>query len=120
MVLKQKERIHVREKEEFSKALKFLNKQACISSISIWEIGIKIKKGKLDIKMSLNEYVKKIKKISNFEIVPINENIWIESLKLEWQHNDPADRVIVATAKLREIPIFTKDRIISDFYPDLV
>ena len=37
---------------------------------------------------------------------------------MDWAHSDPADRTIVATAKLRDIPILTKDDIIRNFYPD--
>jgi len=34
---------------------------ASISSISIWEIGIKIRKNKLDIGLTLEEYVRRLK-----------------------------------------------------------
>ncbi|HHS13387.1 MAG TPA: hypothetical protein ENN03_06420 [bacterium] len=40
-----------------------------------------------------------------------------ENLRLEWSPTDPADRTIVATARLRGLPILTKDRIVRDFYP---
>jgi PIN domain nuclease of toxin-antitoxin system len=34
---------------------------AIISSISIWELGIKLKRGKLEINISLEEYVSRLK-----------------------------------------------------------
>jgi len=91
-----------------------------VSAISIWEIGIKIKKGKLDIGLDIKEYVFRLNIVENFGIVPVDETIWVENILLEWDHRDPADRTIVATAKLKGIPIVTKDQIIRDFYPDTI
>ena len=74
---------------------------AFISAISIWEIGIKIKKGKLDIGMDLREYLNRLNLLDVLKIIPVDENIWVENIFLEWDHRDPADRTIVATAKLK-------------------
>ncbi len=93
---------------------------ACISAISIWEIGIKTKKGKLDIGLDIKEYVSRLNTVENFGIVPVDETIWIENVLLEWHHRDPADRTIVATARLKGIPVLTKDHIIRDFYSDTI
>lgn len=40
---------------------------------------------------------------------------WLKSLELEWEHRDPADRVIVATALLRGTPLVTADDQIQRF-----
>jgi PIN domain nuclease of toxin-antitoxin system len=95
-------------------------KGGVISSISIWEIGIKIKRGKINIGISLEEYVSRLKRLTRFEIVPVDEDIWISSINLGWFHKDPADRVIVATATQRDIPIVSKDTIIKDFYSKVI
>jgi len=89
---------------------------AFISSISIWEIGIKIKNNKIDIGMSISEYLEKIKLMNLIDIIPVDEKIWVESLMLEWSNRDPADRVIVATAKLNNLTILSKDSVIRQFY----
>ena len=91
-----------------------------ISSISIWEIGIKVKKGKLEIGIPLADFVDRLRKTGVVEVVPVDEIIWLENLALPWTHADPADRTIVATAKLRGLPLLTCDRLISDFYPQTV
>jgi PIN domain nuclease of toxin-antitoxin system len=90
--------------------------RAAVSSISFWEIGIKIKREKLDIGMTLESYLEKIHAFNGLEIIPVDEFIWMENIKLEWDHRDPADRTIVATAKLRELPILTKDMNIRNYY----
>jgi PIN domain nuclease of toxin-antitoxin system len=88
---------------------------ASISSISIWEIGIKIKKGKLDIGISIEEFTRRLKKLGYIRIVPVDRAIWIRNLALEWDHSAPADRTIVATAQIDDLPILTKDEAIRRF-----
>ncbi len=93
---------------------------AALSAMSIWEIGIKIKKRKLDLKLSIEDYVSRLNNIRGLEIIPVNEAIWIYSLKLDWMHEDPVDRTIVATATLMNLPIVTCDSLISAFYPQII
>jgi PIN domain nuclease of toxin-antitoxin system len=93
---------------------------AAISSISLWEIGIKIKKGTLDINDSLRGFVARLKSLGVVEIVPIDERIWLANLELQWEHRDPADRTIVATAQLQDLPLVTKDPLIAGFYPKVI
>jgi PIN domain nuclease of toxin-antitoxin system len=45
----------------------------------------------------------------NIEQVPVDTDLWLESLDLDWGHRDPADRLIVALAKQRDLPILTLD-----------
>lgn len=87
-----------------------------ISSISIWEIGIKAQKGKLELPLTLADYVAALQKIERFEIFPVDTAVWLENLALDWAHRDPADRTIVATARLFNCPLVTSDIAIRDFY----
>jgi len=103
-----------------SRCLEIVNTGSFISSISIWEIGIKIKNGSLDIGLSIEDYAQKIKEMNCVEIIPIDEKIWIDSIKLNWKHRDPADRVIVATALLKAVPIITKDEKIAKFFKNTI
>lgn len=106
--------------EPASKACKRMERQGgWISSISIWEIGIKSKKGKLDIGVPLGDFVARIKR-TRLEILPVDESIWMENLALVWPHSDPCDRTIVATAKLRGLPLITADQTIRSFYSNVI
>lgn len=106
---------------EAEKACNTIDKSgAFISSISIWELGLKIKNGKIDIGIPITSFVHRLKMLGTIEILAIDEDIWIESLALEWEHRDPADRVIVATAKLNNLPIITSDSIIRSFYSNSI
>ena len=86
-----------------------------LSSISIWELGIKINKGKLEIGLSIEEFVQLLRKTGVLEIVPVDEKIWMKNLSLKWSHKDPADRTLVATALLNQVPILTKDKVIHRY-----
>ncbi len=89
-------------------------------SICIWEIAIKIKNKKLDLGVDLNEYVATLKKSDVVSIVPIDENIWLKSVSLDWTHRDPVDRVVVALAKIDRAAIITSDRRIMSFYSQVI
>lgn len=88
-----------------------------ISSISIWEVGLKHKKGKLELPFSFQNYVDNVYRISNFEFHAVDVPMWMRNIELEWDHPDPADRTIVATAQLHDCALITSDRNILDFYP---
>ena len=87
-----------------------------LSSISIWEIGIKAKRGLLDLGTTLEDFVARLKSTGSIEIVPVSEAIWMRNVALPWEHRDPTDRTIVATALERRAAIVTPDREIQRFY----
>ena len=89
---------------------------AMVSSISLWELGIKVKKGKIDIGMEYGRYFDLVTEIEGLVIVPVTERIWRENLDLPWEHSDPADRTIVATARLYDDLLLTADLAIRGFY----
>jgi PIN domain nuclease of toxin-antitoxin system len=86
-----------------------------LSSTSIWELGIKIKKGKLEIRLSIEEFVQLLRKTGVLEIVPIDEKIWMKNLSLKWSHKNPVGRTLVATTLLNQLPVLTKDEVIHRY-----
>ena len=87
-----------------------------VSSISIWEIGIKAARGRLSIPLSVREYAERLERIARVEVLPVDTETWLVGLDLSWDHRDPADRTIVATAALNECPLVTSDRAMRNFY----
>jgi PIN domain nuclease of toxin-antitoxin system len=85
------------------------------SAISIWELGIKLKRRKLELPLSIDELVRRIERGHVVELLPVDASLWLRSLALPWEHQDPADRVIVATALSRNLPLLTKDETIRSF-----
>lgn len=87
-----------------------------LSSISVWEIGIKVARGKLNLPLSVAELVRRLKLVDNARIIAVDEGIWMRNLELPWEHRDPADRTIVATAMVHDCGLVTSDRRIRAFY----
>jgi PIN domain nuclease of toxin-antitoxin system len=85
------------------------------SAISIWELGIKVQRGKLDLGISIEELVRRVDKTAVVQLRPVDAPTWLRSLQLPWDHRDPADRVIVATALLLRVPLLTADAQIHRF-----
>ena len=99
-----------------------MDKDKCglVSSISLWEVAVKTKNKKLDLGVALDTYLAALKRSDVVQIVLVNENTWIESVRLEWSHRDPADRVIVALAQSYQASLMTSDEKIRNFYSDVV
>jgi PIN domain nuclease of toxin-antitoxin system len=93
-----------------------LERSALVSAVSFWEIGVKIKKGKLEIGTSLRQYLDRVRSLGTLTIVPVDEQIWLSSVELDWQHPDPADRIIVSTARIHQASIVTSDTIIRKYH----
>lgn len=85
------------------------------SSISIWELGIKVKRGKLELPLAVEELAQRVERSGIVQLVPVDTSVWLRSLSLAWEHPDPVDRVIVATALMRGVPLLTKDAIIRQW-----
>ncbi len=85
------------------------------SAISIWELGVKVQQGKLDLGISIEEFASRIERSTIVDLLPVDTATWLRSLELAWSHRDPADRVIVATALLRGVPLLTADETIRQF-----
>lgn len=92
----------------------FENEAGLVSAISVWELGIKIKRGKLDIGMPIETYADRLARLKDLEILPVTTAIWLKNLELNWDHRDPADRTIVATALIHDAALLTRDTVIRD------
>ena len=87
-----------------------------ISAVSIWELGQKIKSGDLRLPLRLSDYLERLKTVENLEITPVDAEHWMRSLILNWDNEDIADRLIVATSMLRSCTLVSADPVIRDFY----
>lgn len=85
------------------------------SAISIWELAVKVKRGKLELPITITDLASRIERGGVVQLLPVDTTTWLRSIDLPWTHSDPADRVIVATALLRGVPLVTKDAAIHAF-----
>ena len=96
------------------------SKNSITSAMAIWEIAIKVKNQKLDLGVPLSKYVKRVQQSDVVNIIPVEDDLLVESVNLEWSHRDPVDRIMVALANHYDAPIITRDRKIRDFYANVV
>lgn len=68
------------------------------SSLSIWELAIKVRRGGLVLPLSVREFAARLNEVRSVEIVSVDELLWLENVDLDWEHHDPADRIVVALA----------------------
>jgi PIN domain nuclease of toxin-antitoxin system len=81
-----------------------------ISSISSWELHLLVKKGRLNLGMTPREWIQRSDKLPFVQFAPVDNAVVEDAVNLPGKfHPDPADRFIVATARLRGVPVVTKD-----------
>ena len=85
-----------------------------ISSISLWEIAIKMSLGKLNLKLTL-DYLLEITKDRDFTILQIEDKFLKGLSILPFIHKDPFDRLLIATALAENLTIITIDENIQKY-----
>lgn len=79
--------------------------------ISLWEIAMLVKKGRLSLGVSYQEFIRLVLLSKNYQLQGITPEIAELSTQLsEYINNDPADRIIAATSLVMGIPLVTADR----------
>ncbi|MFC1616810.1 type II toxin-antitoxin system VapC family toxin [Candidatus Margulisiibacteriota bacterium] len=87
-----------------------------ISAISIWEFCKLLEKKRLVISCDPEEWIHKALEIPKLRFVNITPLISYKSTSLPRPfHEDPADQIIVATAREENATIITKDKLISEY-----
>ncbi len=84
------------------------------SPISIWEILLLAEKGRVVIKADHEKSIRKMFKKLPFREAVINQEVAIQSRKINLPHQDPADRFLAATAIVYDLTLVTADRRLID------
>ena len=87
-----------------------------ISVISIWELGMLEKRGRVALPNTIARWVDEALGKSGVSLAELTPEIAIESMHLPGDlHGDPADRLIVATARVLGASLLTKDRRLLEY-----
>jgi PIN domain nuclease of toxin-antitoxin system len=82
-----------------------------ICDISLWEVAVLLELGRWNLAVPFEAWLKGACHPRTVEILPLTKEIAAEIARLPTTfHRDPADRIIVSTARARDIPLFTRDR----------
>lgn len=91
------------------------NNAIIISDISLWEIAMLIRKGRLEIDISAARFLQIFLQSRNVVVKAITPEIAELSVNLGAEvGNDPADRIIAATAVLNNARLVTADQRLID------
>jgi PIN domain nuclease of toxin-antitoxin system len=81
-----------------------------ISAISLWEIAKLVENGKLELPVSLEKWFTQALSYPGVQIIELTPAIATESTRLPGEfHKDPADQIIVATARIMKCKLVTSD-----------
>ena len=81
-----------------------------VSSISVWEVAQLVERGRLEITMPVDDWVARSEALPFLQFVPVDNRIALGSTRLPGSfHADPADRIIVSTARSLGATLVTRD-----------
>jgi PIN domain nuclease of toxin-antitoxin system len=87
-----------------------------VSAISLWEIAKAVEHGKLSFPISVEDWLTNALAYPGIQLLPLTPIIAVESTKLPDNfHKDPADQIIVATARVFNCPLITHDTKILNY-----
>jgi PIN domain nuclease of toxin-antitoxin system len=81
-----------------------------VSAISVWEVAMLQAKGRIRLAKDCLAWVGEALAAPGTSLVPLTPEIAVESSRLPGTfHGDPADRILVATARLLGATLLTRD-----------
>ena len=91
-----------------------------VSAISCWEIAKLVERGRLELPVALEDWFDQALNYPGIQLLALSPEIAIESTRLPGDfHRDPADQIIVATARVYDSALLTADEKILN-YPHVV
>ncbi len=85
-----------------------------ISVVSLWEIAIKVGKGKLDLGIEFHELEEILDRL-NIQILPISFGDLNVQRTLPFHHTDPFDRLIISQAINQNLVLMSADSVFSNY-----
>ena len=81
-----------------------------VSAITPWEIALLSEKGRLRLGREVESWIQEALALPGVSLAPIEPAIAVDSVRLPGDfHADPADRLIIATARHFNVPLVTAD-----------
>ena len=89
---------------------------ALIAPVTVWEVAMLTDKGRLILGRPVAQWFDHVLSFGGFLLEPMSVSIAIDAGTLPGSiHGDPADRLIIATARSLGCPLLTADRKILDY-----
>ena len=109
------EKLSVAAKHRIAKAEK-IDGGIVVSAPSAWEIAVLVRKGHLTLGMDVEDWLSYTETLPGVRFLPVDRHTAVQSVSLpEPFHQDPADRIIVSTARGLNLPLITADQQIRNY-----
>jgi len=83
---------------------------ALVSAITPWEIGLLVNKGRLKLGAEVMQWIRSVLAKPGVQLAALSPEIAVDSTRLPFAvHPDPADRILVATARHLGATLVTAD-----------
>ncbi len=89
--------------------------QLFISAITPWEIALGVRRGRIKIAGSVLAWIADALEALSASVASLEPAIAEDAVDLVWDHADPSDRIIVATARRLDASLVTADTEILAF-----
>jgi PIN domain nuclease of toxin-antitoxin system len=87
-----------------------------VSIISCWEVAKLVERGRLELSTTVEHWIEQALAYPGVELLELTPRIAVESTQLPGEfHRDPADQMLVATARVYDIPLLTADSKLLDY-----
>lgn len=81
-----------------------------VSVISCWEVAKLVEKRRLQLSADVGPWIEAALGYPGVSLLPLTAEIAVAATQLPGEfHNDPADQIIVATARTQSAPLLTAD-----------
>ncbi len=87
-----------------------------LSVFSIWETAMLVRDGRLKLNTDIRLWTEQALAQPGYTLLPFTAEIAIDSVNLpEPVHKDPADRILLATARVERLTLVTRDKEVLAF-----
>ena len=87
-----------------------------VSAISCWEVAKLVERGRIEFDVPVDEWIHQALDYPGVRLLELTPEIAVESTRLpEDFHRDPADQIIVATARIYDCLLLTVDGRIKNY-----
>jgi PIN domain nuclease of toxin-antitoxin system len=87
-----------------------------VSTVSVWEIGMLQNKRRLTLSAAINVWVDRATALPGLRLLPLDAESALESTQLPGPiHGDPADRFLIAIARVKGLHLMTADEKIVEY-----
>lgn len=96
-------------------ALEDTSNQIVISAATVWEIAIKVGLGRLSLSMPYREWMNRALADLGATLLPITVEYAAAQATLPNHHGDPFDRMLIAQARVDNLPLVSSDNALDQY-----